>query len=336
MRRLTALILIGWIVCAMGTAQAADASPAPVSFGHKDWMLQCDNTRTCRAVGYQEEGADSDPVSLMLTRAAGPSTPVQAQLTVSSENDLKGPLKLSAGRFSLGGLAGDSPEIPGEKVPELLRELLRSSQARVSAGSAKASWTLSLAGLNAVLLKMDEAQGRLDTSGALVKRGQRDEASVLPPLPAPRLPAFTPLPPTRASDAALLKPLLASIDPKVVADQCNTPEIDAGTAAVTRLTAHSVLLSVPCSTGAYNFTRLLWIARDQPPYKPEAQEANGDFDPKTGQVSLSMKGRGIGDCWTEQNWRFNGQGFVLSGLSSTGLCRGFPGGAWNLPEYVTR
>jgi|SRR5450830_626631 len=338
MRRLTAPILLCGIACAMGVARAAEVAPDPVSFGYKDWLLQCDNTRTCRAVGYQAEGGDtdSDPVSLMLTRAAGPSTPVQAQLTVSSENPVQGPLKLSAGRFSQGGLEGDSPQIPSEIVPALLHELLRSSQARVSAGPGKASWTLSLAGLNAVLLKMDEAQGRLDTSGALVKRGRRDEASVSPPLPEPRLPAFKPLPPARPSDAALLKPLLASIDPKVVADQCNTPEIDADTAAVTRLTAHSVLLSVPCSMGAYNFTRLLWIARDQPPYRPEAQDANGDFDPKTGTVSFSMKGRGLGDCWTEQKWRFNGQGFALSGISSTGWCRGFPGGAWNLPEYVTR
>ncbi|RUP35487.1 MAG: DUF1176 domain-containing protein [Curvibacter sp.] len=336
MRRLTASILIAWIACAVGSARAAEAAPDPVSFGHKDWLLQCDNTRTCRAVGYQEDGGDSDPVSLMLTRVAGPSTPVLAQLTVSSENKVQGPLKLSAGRFSLGGLEGDSPQIPGEKVPELLRELLRSSQARVSAGPAQASWTLSLAGLNAVLLKMDEAQGRLDTSGALVKRGRRDESLVLAPLLPPQLPAFKTLAPTRARDSALLKPLLAAIDPKVLADQCNSPQIDAGSASVTRLSDHRVLLSVPCSMGAYNFTTLHWIARDQPPYSPEAQEANGDFDPKTGTVSLSMKGRGLGDCWTEQTWRFNGQGFVLAGQSSTGLCRGFPGGAWNLPEYVTR
>ena len=338
MHRLAASTLIcwtAWASVAMGTAQAAEVQPDPVSFGYKDWVLQCDNTRTCRAVGYQEEAGDSDPVALMLTRAAGPSTPVQVELQAYSERDLQGPLKLTVGRLSVGGLEGDSPQIPPEKVPDLLRELLRSAWAVVTADAPKSSWTLSLAGLNAVLLKMDEAQGRLDTPGALVKRGQRDEASVPGPLQAPRVAAVKPVP-TRAGDAALLKPLLAAIDPAVVADQCNSPDIDAGQASVTRLTAHTVLLSVSCSMGPYNGTQLLWIARDRPPYKPEAQEANGDFDPKTGRVFASMKGRGIGDCWSNQSWQFNGQGFVLAGISNTGLCRGFPGGVWTLPEYVTR
>ncbi|RYD40495.1 MAG: DUF1176 domain-containing protein, partial [Verrucomicrobiaceae bacterium] len=46
-------------------------------------------------------------------------------------------------------------------------------------------WTLSLSGLNAVLLKMDEAQDRIGTPGALVRRGNKPESSVLAPVPPP-------------------------------------------------------------------------------------------------------------------------------------------------------
>ena len=73
----------GVLVCALSAAallatptHAADKNAA-VQFEHKDWALQCDNTRTCRAVGYQAEAGDSEPVSVLLTREAGPDTPVQ-------------------------------------------------------------------------------------------------------------------------------------------------------------------------------------------------------------------------------------------------------------------
>ena len=141
----------------------------PVSFQHKDWALQCDNTRTCRAVGYQAENSDSEPVSILLTRDAGPDTPVQVDLQVSTEKASPAALQIRVGKFSLPGLQGDSPRVPAAQVPRLLQELLKNDEATVSVG--KDRWTLSLAGASAVLLKMDEAQGRVDTPGALVRRG---------------------------------------------------------------------------------------------------------------------------------------------------------------------
>ena len=89
--------------------------------------------------------------------------------------------------------------------------------------------------------------------------------------------------------------------------------------------------------GAYNFSSLLWVANDRPPYKPEPlQDVDGDFDPASGTVHSAMKGRGIGDCWWVREWQFDGQDFVLRSESGDGMCRGFAGGAWQLPTYVTR
>ncbi|NBD19090.1 DUF1176 domain-containing protein [Aquabacterium fontiphilum] len=67
---------------------------AGVSFGHLDWELACDNTRTCRAAGYQPEEAGL-AVSLLLTRAAGPGTPVQARLTLGDYGRLGTPTALA-------------------------------------------------------------------------------------------------------------------------------------------------------------------------------------------------------------------------------------------------
>jgi hypothetical protein len=53
------------------------------------------------------------------------------------------------------------------------------------------TWTVSTSGANAVLLKMDEFQGRLDTPGALVRKGSKPESNVLPPLAPPEITAGT-------------------------------------------------------------------------------------------------------------------------------------------------
>jgi hypothetical protein len=149
----------------LASAQAVEkGAHGAVRFEHKDWALQCDNTRTCRAVGYQAEGSDSEPVSILLTREAGPDSPVRVDLQVSTEKAAPAELRLQVGKLVLGDLQGDIAQVPAGQVPRLVRELLQSDEATVSAGQER--WTLSLAGASAVLLKMDEVQGRVGTPGA--------------------------------------------------------------------------------------------------------------------------------------------------------------------------
>ena len=40
---------------------------API-FSYKDWVVVCDNTRSCQAAGFQAEGEESEPMALQLTR----------------------------------------------------------------------------------------------------------------------------------------------------------------------------------------------------------------------------------------------------------------------------
>jgi len=309
--------------------QAADK--APVGFTHKDWGLQCDNTRACRAVGYQAEAGDSEPVSIRLTRAAGPGTPVLVDLQVSTEKATPASLNLQVGKLSLAGLAGDIPRVPAGQVAALLQELQKNDEAIVTAG--KDRWVLSLAGANAVLLKMDEAQGRIGTPGALVRRGTQPESSVLAAVPAPVVHAVRPMP-ERKGDAALARPLLAAIDAKQVAGRCNGDAPQPADVQVHRLTDGKVLLSIPCAMGAYNFGGLNWLANDRPPYQPQQLDAEGEFDAADGSIRSSMKGRGIGDCWSIEEWHFDGRSFVRTGESGDSMCRGFAGGAWQLPAYT--
>ena len=323
------------LLCALSLVVPVWAQTAAgVRFSHKNWELVCNNTRACQAAGYQSEAIESQYVSLLLSRVAGPNAPVTMKLLTQSDKPYKYPLQLKVGALVVRGLTGDTPEIPARDVPKLMQALLRSEEAVLTAAGVE--WTLSLAGLNAVLLKMDEVQGRLGTPGAMVRKGGMPESSVPLPLPLPVVHAAK-LVPARPGDTALVKPLLAGIDTAMVAERCNNYPIDPKLVRVFRLTDRKVLLSLPCGTGAYNGTELLWIANDRPPYQPQFQEGmDGEFFPDEANVHSAMKVRGLGDCWWTREWHFDGRGFVLTSESGDTLCRGFAGGAWQHPAYVSK
>jgi len=59
-----------------------------IRFSHHDWEIACDNTRNCRAVGYQsEEGGENLPLALLLERAAGANQAVTAQLMLGDRSE---------------------------------------------------------------------------------------------------------------------------------------------------------------------------------------------------------------------------------------------------------
>lgn len=318
----------------MAMLPARAISKSPNSFSYKDWELRCDNTRTCRAAGYQADNGTAPPVSMLLTRVAGPDTAVEISLQVSSDNSTAKLMRLAVGKVVFPNLTFDTATLAPEQVRTLVPELLKNNAAKVTAGSA--SWTLSLDGINAVLLKMDEVQGRLDTPGALIRRGNRAESSVYLPVAEPLVKNVRPVA-GRATDASLGKLAFPMLDLTKAKEQCNNKDlIIANALEVHRVTETQLLLSLPCSMGAYNASTLHWIANDKPPYKSSLISADGDFDAATGSISSSMKGRGIGDCWSLQTWYFTGKDFVLTLESGDGMCRGFPGGAWNLISYTAK
>ncbi len=321
---------------AFSAAAARPYGQEGASFSHNDWELVCDNTRTCRAAGYQAESSGiTEPVSMLITRKAGPGTSVEIELQTGGETPAKGPVRFKVGKAALSGLKDSSASLDQDQVRAVLPELLKNDDATLTDRGGQ-KWVLSLSGLNAVLLKMDEVQGRVGTPGALVRRGSKPESSVLPPVPAPVVKAVVP-PKARPGDDALAARIFPSLRQSDAKDDCNNhDDFNAKSLNVARLTDRKVLLSFGCGMGAYNYSSVLWIANDKPPYAPVAIEANGDFDEKDGSVTSSMKGRGVGDCWSSETWSFDGKDFVRTGAAGDGMCRGFAGGAWSLPRYVTR
>jgi len=147
-----------------------------ISFQHKDWEVACDNTRTCRAAGYS---AKLGGLSVLLTREAGAKGTLHAELAIA-EVDEQTPEVPADGLITL----RINDEVLGtvkERTP--FSQLQTAALVRAIKGTGKVvfEWSkhqepLSGAGAYAIFLKMDEFQGRLNTSTALTKQG-----SPLPP-----------------------------------------------------------------------------------------------------------------------------------------------------------
>lgn len=343
-----ALTLAASVLVASSLGVAADR--AGTGFSHKDWELACDNTGTCRAAGYQADGVQP-AVSLLLVRKAGPRQEITAQVQLGSYDEQDAALAEGVttlaikadgrlvGQVGLGGAGPGSP-LSRDTVTALVPALLQSSGVTFSSG--KRVWQLSTAGASAVLLKMDEVQGRIGTVGAVVRKGSKPEDGVLMATAPPVILAAPVAKDSRgpvlqaAQRAALLKELRKATS----ADDCATLH-DTGTKEqdielqVERLSGTKLIASVVCENFAYNQSSTFWLINPTPPFAPVTAVSDASsYD--SGQISSAQKGRGLGDCWSAETWTWDGKQFVQTGASTTGMCRLVtPGGAWDLPTFVT-
>jgi invasion protein IalB len=326
---------------------AATALPS-VRFEHKDWEIACDNTRTCRAAGYHKpEDQDDSPVSVLLTRAAGPGQPVKAYLQIGDDPQARHAVPAQVQMKVDGKHLGTVAIVPkthvgalsARQAAALLPALLKGRTIAWIKGQD--AWTLSTAGATAVLLKMDEFQGRLGTPGALVRPGTRAESQALPPLATPVLTA--PLPAPAQADNSLVPPgqqaaLVDALRKVTPADECdltNPALTEPFEQATYPLPGERMLVERICWHGPYGLAFGYWIAGRHPPYAPSFVIA-GATGYDDGTIYRSKHGSGNGDCMANDSWTWNGEAFVHTGSATSGMCRGITaGGAWYLPTLVT-
>jgi hypothetical protein len=312
-----------------------------IKFAYKDWEIACDNTRTCRAAGYHAED-DAPNASILLTRLAGPDQPVRVELQLADDPDH--PSVPSSLQMTIGGRAFGTVRIDGTnnkgtlsaaQTSALLPALLKDGELAWTGGGKR--WTISPAGANAVLMKMDEFQGRIDTPGALVRKGGKAESSALPALPLPVVEAVSVPTGDKAAvqlDARQQHALLAALRKTIHDDDCDgLDQPDA--LEVRRLSRTSLLVSHQCWQAAYNTGDGYWVVNAQPPYSPVLVTTSAT-DYANGTIRTVQKGRGIGDCMALTAWTWDGMTFSQTQDETTGMCRQIAaGGAWRLPTLVT-
>jgi hypothetical protein len=334
-------------LAALAAVTAASAPAKPVYREIKDFVVACDNLRTCRVRWAPESGDGGFEAYFDITREGGPNGRLRVALGASREAETRPDVRSLAVdaipfgrdlRWRYDGGA-DAMVVEGAEALSYVRALSNSDVLTFSDGRQQQPVTLS--GLKAALLAVDEAQGPLGTVGAFVRKGPAANATV-PPVPP--LPAVV----ARRADPTLKVPpgfaaKVRRAQGKALAD-CDPARKDADAAYA--LNGGEVLVTLGCMMHAYQSSMLLLRApRDAPekatlvvmppaagdrPPGPEdrGRYVEGEWDPKTATFFEAAKGRGLADCGQSTSWAFDGVAFRLAEANRMGRCSGGPPGDW--------
>lgn len=331
---------------AMASADGADpaqsATPAPAASPiadsnakptiaeiktFRDWSVACDNGKTCEAVSLAPGEANLQDVGMIVRRPAGADGAVS--ISLRSTSDQAGTVELVAdgkriasGDWDAEGMVlfdqGASTQIAAA-ITDAPNLVLRSGGADLA--------TISLAGASAALRYMDAQQGRANTATALVAKGNQSFIAT-----APSLPTVVAAPIARG-DAA--KPSAALIAEMRRISECPADDFGPATEEAHKLSDRDTLVLISCGSGAYNAIAAPFVVADgkarPAPFDEgftfgepgsETRIVNGGWDARTGRLSSSAKGRGLGDCGTFSEWVWDGTRFRLVAAEGEGNCRG--------------
>ena len=327
----------------------------------KDWLVGCDNTRTCRAIGSVSGDPNSTATAqhLVITRAAGADAPVtmhfalrvgksggRALVTIDALGARVAGLPVTlkseedANNDQFATLRSDNPKHTAAVVAAL-----RTAKG-IQIAAAGETGVVSLDGATAALLYIDEVQRRLNTPTALARPGKKPVESIPP---APLMPAVTldRTPAAQEPDAKLgerlrahLRALPAERRGSVARELLSSPFKDPRD-EVTSLGGRDVLVKLEHSRGAYNVNAVFYrvpngdVRRAErirfPGITPkDAREVlvNAGYDAKERMIGYFSKERGLGDCGSSGRYGWTGKSFVLVEYSSMPNCEGVWSDLW--------
>ena len=378
MKTIIALITTGLFALPTLASDSYGTPSEGWGFVKDDWQLVCDNTLTCRAAGYAAEGlVSSDKLgdaSVLITVEAGKKlSTVQVKLSnwEEFEQEKLVPEQLSKTNYKVELLLNNksygfiqlSSEREGQLSTAQAQQLLKlaNQNTKIQFTSGIYQWQVSDKGLAAVLLKLDEVQGRVGTPLALVSKSSLNRQT---PKSAKAKPVIKKAYSYADKDKKQLTPaklvyfqkninkwididakdLVGSndgmgdcklVNPKTEAYQ-RMQEFGADRLGWDFIPVDSkhTLATHECWIGAYNMGVGHWLINHAKPSKPTLITTSAS-DYSDGEIYAIHKDRGIGDCWNRAVWVWDGKTFALTEDSSTGMCRGFAGGAWDLPTYTS-
>lgn len=340
-------------------------TPASASSGIRtfdDWVVGCDNTKSCRAIGTLAGESEVNSY-LVIDRAAGPDAAPRLRfvqdgapagnaqgLTVAVDNGA--PIALPGAAFrAIEQEFDDRPEAFELVEPAAVARLLagmndgRSLRFGTSVGRPDAP-AISLAGLGQALRHMDDIQGRLNSTTALVARGTRP-ASTVPAAPDTPTPTVVMPDSNRPTPSAVPRALLERHARETRDDDCDTGNRRPPTRII-RLSNAAVLYQIGCWQAAAQAGSMFYLATD-------GQVANArrlsfeTLDAETGRLARPIqtltepsgleemsaatlssvhKDRGAGDCGTAASWVWTARGFRLSAYATMPLCKGVARDDW--------
>ncbi|MGR4865868.1 DUF1176 domain-containing protein [Caulobacter sp. LARHSG274] len=262
--RRRALGLIALALFSPSAVLAHSVAPSVDSEQFDDWTLVCDNGRRCTAVGLPTQTVRSHEPELyegaILTIVRDPQAQarVKVEILLSDWEDFhlgsRWTLIDASGKLIIS--ATSVQVIPAARAlrirlpPTSLATLLGKTDEVALATSGKPAIALSLVGMKAALMRLDEVQGRSGGVTATVSKGPRPASAIPAP---PTLPLVIQAPPSRAP-APRLKPPGVLV---ALSKQLSELEVCDGmggspAAAVTgpqRLDDKTILWTIWCSMG---------------------------------------------------------------------------------------
>ena len=300
------------------------------SFGHagpnkkvRDWNVWCSDVLECSAEAYQQ-----DPVYLSFGFVRESEANAMVSPFFSSGYKLlpESHLKVVVDDeqfFTLDFESADEDEgtwyfYGQDKQQALLQAMMNGKSARllVDAQGGKHQVDLSLSGLTAVFLFMDEAQGRVGKTDAIKAKGEGVPVNAAAGL-------------TQLKSSAQLPPKLAAFWREQTSgcaigwDDDSDLLADFGGLSI-ELKYESRLFILPCGApGAYNLPQVV-ISYDLESKRSRIVSLpimgargpttldypyNTSWDHRKSELSSFFKGRGLGDCGMQARWVWNQGGF---------------------------
>ena len=312
-------------------ASTTVAGPADLTT-FADWTVGCDNGRACHATSLMPEKGDWDQ-SLALSIRREPEGNAAPVLTLIADGGKAYRLRTVAGTPIRIAAGNDDYLIDRRDQAAALSALRSDSHLLVETAAGAKVGEISLAGVSAAMLYMDDRQTRIGRITALVRTGSKPAAAVSPPPPLPVIRAVVGdgPPPFRipATQIAALR--------KRFHCQPYAPDAPGYDAEQATLAKGQVLLLLGCGAGAYNFSSIAFVASksgpnvtvvpavyDHSPVWGEGQPmlVNAEWDPKAGLLGSFAKGRGLGDCGTMASYVWDGRRMRLAEQSEMKDCRG--------------
>lgn len=316
-----------------------------------DWTAVCDNGADCSTYsGVKDFGSGW----IMISMPAGPDARPRAR--IGEWGSTRGPLSLAIDGRRIPAVSpskaadeedGVLSDQSGPDARAFIDRLAQGQGLTVEAPDPDAGGSISLQGLAAALLWIDERQGRLDTTTALIRKGPRPSSAV----PAgPDLPVVRPAQAVSQADLPTAPVLPASLEALAAVKTCRA-DMDWGNGAqprrddrVARLSSDTLLWSVLCFQGAYNTGHRFFLsgldgrnpvavllrssAAPEGPDEDAYVLINAAYDPETRTISSFAKGRGLGDCGGAYSWTWTGRGFDLTDERFMDKCAGMPADLW--------
>ncbi|MBJ6122605.1 DUF1176 domain-containing protein [Sphingomonas mollis] len=296
-----------------------------------DWAVGCDNTRLCTLVSLGPDGGEFPPVTMAVMRQPGPDGAMEIAFAPLGDGPAVKPVALA-----IDGRQVALPTLTGADAARAVTAMASGKELAVIEAGDHPRARLSLKGASAALRWIDDQQGRVGTTTALVAKGNKPASTVPARQPAPVIEAVM----AGGTAANPGKQQLAAMRRRA---QCEPSRIDSGD--LFRPETHALgggatLVLLPCSLGAYNLSAAMFVLRgdkvepaltDAPsgfsetPAGPDSAVSsvvNGEW--KDGELRSFAKGRGLGDCGVAQTFVWDGTRLRLSEQSEMGECRGNP------------